>query len=151
MFCSQVLNDTVSISRVMNAVAAGTTTQNGDPVDLEGADGVLFIALFGALTAGQVTALKAQQSEDDGVADDYSDLEGTLVGPLLDTAGNKLLVLDVFRPEKRYVRPVVVRGTANAVIDGVVAIKYSLRSIPGTHGASVAAAEAHVTPAEGTA
>lgn len=148
---SQILKDQVSISRVLNAVAAGTSVQTSSAVDMQGFDGCLFILAVGALTEDQVTSLKAQQSSDDGVVDGYSDLAGTLVGPLDDADGNKLLVLDVFRPEKRYLKAVVNRSTANAVIDGVIAIKYSARSLPTSQGASVAAAEAHVTPAEGTA
>jgi hypothetical protein len=144
----------ISIVRALNAVAAGTTVQNGTGFDMQsdgGYDGVLFILAVGALTATQVTALKAQQSDDNGSADDYTDLTGTLTGPLADGDGNKLVVLDIFRPGKRYVRPVVNRATANAVIDGVIAIGYRNRTPPTAQGANVAFSEAHVSPAEGTA
>ena len=115
------------VSRSLNAVAAGTTDQNGAGVDMQadgGYDGVTFIAAFGTLTATQVTQIKAQQSDDDGSTDDYTDLAGTLVGPLADGDSNKLLVLEIFRPTKRWVRCVVDRGTANAVIDGVVTFEW---------------------------
>ena len=36
------------------------------------------------------------------------------------TDSNKTLIVDLWRPTKRYVRAVVVRGTANAVVDGVI-------------------------------
>lgn len=145
------LHDEIKITRVLNAVAAGTSVQAATAVDMTGFDGVLFIALLGTLTATQVTSLKAQQSSDAAVADDYSDLLGSNVGPLADGDSNKMLVLDVFRPEKRYVKPVVVRGTANAVIDGVIAIQYTARSLPTAHAASVAFSEKTASPAEGTA
>ena len=147
------LSDEVKITRVLNGVAAGTTDQNGTGLNMAGFDGVLFVALFGALTATQVTSLKGQQSDDDGSADAYGDLEGTSVGPLADGDGNKCLVLDIFRPAKQYVRPVIDRGTANAVIDGVIAIQYTARSLPVAQAAAagVAFAEKHATPAEGTA
>jgi hypothetical protein len=151
MFNSQLLKDFCVPQRVMNAVAAGTSVQTSSAVNMAGADGCLFILLVGTLTATQVTALKAQQSDDDGSADDYDDLEGTLVGPLGDDDDNKMLVLDVFRPSKQYLKAVVNRATANAVIDGVIAIKYSVREAPITNDASVAFAEGHVTPDEGTA
>lgn len=144
----------ISVVRALNAVAAGTTVQNGTGFDMQsdgGYDGVLFILAVGTLTATQVTALKAQQSDDNGSADDYTDLAGTLTGPLADADSNKLLVLDIFRPSKRYVRPVVNRATGNAVIDGVIAIGYRNRTPPTAQGSNVAAAEAHVSPAEGTA
>lgn len=146
------LSSDVKITRVMNAVAAGTSAQNSTAVDMAGWDGCLFVASFGTLTATQVTSIKAQQSADSGGSpDDFSDLTGTLVGPLADGDSNKMLCLDVQRPGKRHLRCVVNRGTANAVIDGVIAIQYKGRTLPATQPTSVAAIERHLTPAEGTA
>ena len=133
----------------MDAEAAGTTARNSSAVDMQGWEGVLFIALFGALTATQVTAIKAQQATSSGGA--FSDLAGTKVGPLADADDNKALVLDVKRPRERYVRCVVDRDTADAVIDGVIAIQYGARKVPAAHGATVAAAESHTSPAAGAA
>ena len=140
----------IKVTRVMNAVAAGTTTQNGTGVDMTGFEGVLFVAAFGTLTATQVTSLNAQQSSDDGSTDTYDDLAGTKAGPLADADSNKLLAIDVYRPQKKFVRPTVVRGTANAVIDGVIAIQYNLKKEPSTQPTSVSASKAIVSPAEGT-
>lgn len=139
------------VQRVLNAVAAGTTDQTSSAVDMEGFEGCFFIALFGTLTATQVTSIKAQQSSDDGGSDAYSDLEGTSVGPLADADSNKALVLDVYRPQKRYLKCVVDRGTANAVIDGVFAIKYGARKAPVSNGSTVSASEVAISPDEGTA
>ena len=105
----------LQITRCLNGVAAGTTDQNGSAVDMQGYEGVIFIALLGALTASQVTELKAQQSADSGGSpDDFSDIAGSKVGPLADGDGNKMLVLEIVNPQKRYVRPVLLRETANA-------------------------------------
>jgi hypothetical protein len=138
------------VVRVMNGVAAGTTDQNGTGVDMTGFEGVAFVAALGAITASAVTSLKAQQSDDDGSADDYTDLEGTDV-PIDDDEDNKLLILDIYRPRKRYVRPVLLRETANAVIDGIYAVLYGPKDEPITPDASVAETELHVSPDEGTA
>ena len=135
--------------RVMNAVAAGTTVQNSTAVDMSGYEGVIFLASFGALTATQVTSLKAQQGLTSGGS--FADLLGTLVGPLADGDGNKMLSLDVYRPRERFVRAVINRATANAVIDGVVAILYGPKKAPPAKDATVAFAENHQSPAEGTA
>lgn len=144
------LND-VKIQRVMNGVVAGTSDQTSSAVDTQGFTGCCFVASFGALTASQVTQIKVQQSDDDGASDAYSDLEGSLVGPLADADGNKQLVVDIVRPQKRYLKLVVDRGTANAVIDGVVAYLYGAKSLPVTQPSSVMAAETKVSPSEGTA
>lgn len=141
----------IKITRVMNAVAAGTSNQNGSTLDMSGWDGVQFIAAFGTLTATQVTGLKAQQGAASGMGD-AADLAGSAVGPMADGDGNKCLVLDIYRPQERYVRCVVTRGTANAVIDGVIAIQYRGRKAPVTQDTTtIAANESHVSPAEGTA
>jgi len=145
------LSSDVKITRVMNAVAAGTSDQNGTGVDMSGFDGVMFVASFGTLTATQVTSLKAQGSSDDGSSDTYADLTGTLVGPMDDDDDNKVLVLDVQQPKERYIRPVINRATANAVIDGIVAIQYKARDVPVTQGSTVSGVERHLAPAEGTA
>jgi hypothetical protein len=145
------MQEETKILRVMNAVAAGTTDQNSTGVNMAGWESVEFVAAFGALTATQVTSLKLQQSSDDGSADAYSDLAGTSSGALADGDGNKLIRLEIVNPEKRYVRAVVDRGTANAVIDGVIAILRRPRSLPITQDASVSKYESHVRPAEGTA
>ena len=145
------LLEKVRFQRVMNAIAAGTTDQNSSSVDLEddgGYKGVLFCALFGTLTATQVTSIHGEQSEDDS---SFAGLEGTSVGPFADDDDNQMLLLDIYRPAERYVRCVVDRGTANAVIDGVVAISYDGYEAASTQDSStVAFSEAHVSPAEGT-
>jgi hypothetical protein len=139
----------VKITRVLNAAAAGQTVQNGAVIDMANYEGVVFIAAFGTLASGAVTGLKAQQGLQSNLSD-AADLAGTALA-IADTADNKLLVLDVFRPAKRYVRAVVTRGTADAVIDGVVAIQYGTRVLPATQDSTVAGIETHVSPVEGTA
>lgn len=141
----------IKVTRVLNAVAAGTSNQNSSVLDMSGWDGVLFVAALGALTATQVTGLKAQQGSASNLSD-AADLIGTGVGPLADGDSNKCLALDIYRPQERYVRCVLTRGTANAVIDGVVAIQYRGRKSPVTQDTTtLAASESHVSPAEGTA
>ena len=141
-----------AIKRVMNAVAAGQTVQNSSSVDMSDAECVTFIASFGTISASAVTNIKAQQSDDDGSADDWTDLEDSQGATLTPTTDNsKVLVLEVVRPLKKYVRCVVNRATGNAVIDGVVAIKTHLRVSPATHDTTVKDANVVVGPAEGTA
>lgn len=145
------LSDVVKTVRVMNAVAAGTTDQNGTGVDMQGYDAVRFVAGFGTLTATQVTSLKAQQSSDNGSSDAYADIEGSDTGNAGDDDDNDLLITDLIRPTERYVRPVVLRETANAVIDFVIAELYRARDIPVTQDATVIACNKVTNKGEGTA
>lgn len=134
--------------RSSNAVAAGTSAINGAVVDMQGYEGVLFIAGFGAITAGAVTSLKAQQGDQSG-GGDQADLAGTAV-TVPDTASNKLAFLDVFRPTKRYVRGVVSRATQNAVLDFLIAIPYGSRKKPPALDATVTSGKTVVSPDAGT-
>ena len=65
--------------------------------------------------------------------------------------GYKVAVIEVKRPQKRDLKLVIDRGTQNAVIDGVFAIKHGLRKAPAALHTTVAGLEVHAGPAEGTA
>lgn len=123
-------------TRCVNATAAGTTNVNGPVLDMQGFDSVVFEACFGALTAGQVTKIKAQAgNKADG--SDMADLAGAETVAMADADSNKMLVLEVFRMTNlRYIRVVVERGTANAVIDSVVATQYHSHKQPESDDAS---------------
>lgn len=138
-------------ARVMNAVAAGTTSQNSSSVDCSDCESVTFIAAFGTITTGAVTSIKVQGSDDDGSSDDFTDLAGTSVA-VADDQDNKVAIVTITRPRKKFNRLVVVRGTQNAVIDGVIAIKTNPRKTPVTQPSTViATSKTVVSPAEGTA
>ena len=139
------------ITRCHDAIAAGTTDQNGTGLDMSGYNGVTFIASFGAIVAGAATGIKAQQSDDDGSSDAYSDIVGTAIA-IDDDEDTGMLVLDIIRPTKQWVRLVVTRGTQNATIDGAIALQYGAATQPVTHDATtVMDTEVHDDPAEGTA
>ena len=123
----QQLNEETKVIRVINATAAGSTPINGTVIDMQNWDGVRFIAALGALTATQVTNLKAQQ----GAAangSDAADIVGAVTGNAADGDSNKVLLLDVCEPTGRYVRCVLGRATALAVVDGVTAEQYRGRT-----------------------
>lgn len=121
----------VSVTTLSTGVVAGSTnvtTLAG--VDMKGYTGVVFLVLLGTLTATQVTKLKAQYSNDDGSTDAYSDIAGSSTAAAADADAGKFLVLDIHKPLKRYVKPVITRATANAVITTVIAIRYSAATAP---------------------
>lgn len=139
------------VTRVSNAVAAGTTDINSSSVDMSGFDSVTFYVLFGTITASAVTSVKAQQSSDDGSSDTFADLTGTGI-TVADDDDNQVVVLEIDQPRERYVRCVVDRGTQNAVVDGIIAVQHNAKTVPVTHDSStVVSSEYHHAPAEGTA
>lgn len=119
--------DLHKIDRISAVVASGTTDVNGTSVDLQadgGWDGVVFLASLGTPAADNI--MKAQQSDDNGSTDGWSDLadSGVPVG-----ASDESQFIDLHEPAKRYVRPVITRGTASTV-ESIWAIRYRGRSVP---------------------
>lgn len=147
---AQISNST-KITRVLNAVAAGTTVQTSSAVDMANFDGVRFIVSLGVGSASSVGAVKA--SDCDTVGGSYNDIAGSLGTAFTPTTDdNKVWVLDIYRPTHRFVKCIVNRATGNTVIDSVIAEQYGARVQPKTDDATtVLGRKALVSPADGTA
>lgn len=145
------LSTSGKVTRVVNGVSAGQATNNGTAVDMKGFDSVTFYVLIGAIASTGTVEVKAQQSSDNGSSDAFSDLEGSAI-TYTDADDNKVVVLEIANPQKRYVRPVVTTATANGVIDGCIAVQTAADAEPVTHSSTTVleAALLHA-PAEGTA
>ena len=137
----------IKFTRVMDAVAAGTSDQNSSSVDMKSYDAVTFCVGFGAITASAVTSIKVQGSDDDSA---WSDLAGTAVS-VADSDDDKIVLAEINCPQQRYLRVVVDRGTQNAVIDFGVALQSKANAAPVTQSSSVLGSEFHQAPAAGTA
>lgn len=118
----------IKLTRVMNDVVAGTTEQKSSVIDMQGYDGVIFVLLVGDITSTCVlTATVNQNTANSTSSPSPTAIANAVVGPI--TAGasdndNGVYVIDVYRPVDRYVFLDITRTTANAVIDGVIAIQY---------------------------
>lgn len=130
------------ITRVENAAAAGQTELKTDVLDMSGYDGVMFVAILGDVTDTSVLTLTAKQntanSDSSPTPTSITGASATFTAGASD-ADNKLLVVDVVRPTSRYVFASLTRTTANAVVDGIIAIQYRSRSVPVTQGSTVLA------------
>jgi len=137
------------VTRVQNAAAVGTSTLTTAAVDMAGWDGVMFLVLFGTITDG-TPSIKARQGQQANMSDG-ADLLGTLVAGAI-TDDNKGLIVDVYRPQERYVDAQIIRaGATGAVVDGAIAVQYRGRTKPSVQDVTIAASEAHQSPVEGTA
>jgi hypothetical protein len=147
---SQISN-TTKIVRVMNAVAAGTSVQTSSAVDMAGFEGVRFIVSLGVGSASSVGQVKASQSTTSGGS--YSDIAGSLGTAFTPTTDdNKVWVLDIYRPTKRFVKCIVNRAAGNTVIDTVTAELYEPRNFPTVDDATTVLGHKQlVAPIEGTA
>lgn len=128
------------ISKPSAAVAAGTSAVNGTGVAMAGYENVLFIACIGDVLDTGTLALKAQTCTDAG-GTGAADITGATTSTFTADAtsgDNKILVLDVIRPNGTFVRPVLTRGVANAVVENIVAIRYGYKKPPVPQALSVA-------------
>ncbi len=148
------LTNKVATIRGHAPVAAGLTAVSDSAViDMQGYDSVRIIVGFGALTASAVTSVKVQEADAKASATaltNGADLEGSNVA-VADSEGSKLVIIDIVKPQKRYLQPVIGRGTANAVVDLVIYELYGARKLPVTQDGTVSHSEIHVSPDEGTA
>jgi hypothetical protein len=132
----------------LTIVKAGTSTGGGaidtDSVDMQGFEGVRFFGVFETADAGNFASI--EQSSDDGSSDDFTGLLGTKVVPG-DSAD--AFSIDVYRPEKRYVRAAIIRAGADTVLGEIYALQYGAKSAPTTQGSTVDH-EDHISPIEGT-
>lgn len=130
--------DNSLIKRASNAVAAGTTDVDPSGIDVQGYNSITFIFAFGTLTDTAVTSCSVKGSDDNSTFTALTDDSSTAVSvSVADTADNKLVVIEVINPTNRYLKPFIDRGTANAVVDGIIAILRNSRSQPTTADATV--------------
>ena len=139
------------VTRVLNAVAAGTSVQTSSAVDMAGFDGVRFIVSLGVGSASSVGQIKA--SDCDTVGGSYNDIAGSLGTAFTPTTDdNKVWILDILRPTHRFVKCVVNRATGNTVIDSVIAEQYGPRAEPKSDDATTGLGrKLLVSPIDGTA
>ena len=105
--------------RALAAVAAGTSDQKSQGIDCAGFDVVAFALLLGTITSTATLTVKLQGSDTD-VDGDFVDLENTGLD-IADSESGLVAILECVRPQYRYIRLYIDRGTANTVIDGVLA------------------------------
>jgi len=139
------LSSKVKVTKVLaNQTSAGTAL-NSASVDMQGFEGCIFVGVINTANAGNFA--NVAQSSDDGVGDAFADLAGTKVVP---GDNNDSFMIDIFKPRERYLRCEIDRSGANTATGDVYAIQYGARKMPTSQGATVDA-EAHISPAEGTA
>lgn len=130
-------------------VAAQTALPGaGLDLGLYGADRVLMVVTFGALTAGAVTSIKAQTDTTVDFDDSPADIAGTAQTVAQATGSDKTFMIDLYNPPGRYVRLSVSRGTANAVVASAFYLVYGMRNRPAVQTHAV---EVHIDKIAGTA
>ena len=143
---SSLLSQRVKVDFGGAATGAGTSAVNGSSFSMVGYEGAMFFSRYGTPAANNVA--KLQQSDDDGVADDWTDLAGSQV---VAGASDENQFVEVFKPTKKFVRPVFARGTSSTLGE-IWCIRYGARNLPVQNVVSgTTAGKSVASPAEGTA
>jgi hypothetical protein len=136
----------IKLTVISAAAAAATTAVNSSIIDMTGFDGVLFVAVTGVLTISSVVTLTIQENT-------LNQTGGMTAIPAGNTAAYTALgtetlngfQVDVYRPQQEFLRAVLTRSAANAVVNSIVAIQYQANHKPTVQDASVLAS-AFVAP-----
>ncbi len=141
------LSTSTKLIKVKDHSGAATSDVDSDGVDTAGYTGVMFFTSFGTAAADNI--INAQQSSDNGVGDSFGDLAGSAVG--LTGASDEDQWVDIYRPQKRYVRCHVERATSTTV-ESIWALLYGpvVQPVDNVTSGTIVG-ETHYSPAEGTA
>lgn len=126
------------IAEVLAPVAAASNTDsNSDILDMAGWDGVVFIVPLTDSAATGVATLNVQENtanSDSGMTTVATATDTCVVN---DDINNTLLIVDVYKPLKRYIQGNVTSATANIAFGNMIAIKYKGKKAPITDDSSV--------------
>jgi hypothetical protein len=131
----------VVVTVVSPAAVAGTTAIDSSVLDMQGFDGVMYIALTGDATSGTVLTLTAKENTANSTSSPTptSGPSATYTATGASDADSMALIVDEYRPTKRYSYANLTRTTQNCVIGGIIAIQYQAHSKPTSQAASVIA------------
>ena len=131
------------LDRVLNSVVAGTSDQDSDRVDMQtvgdGADEITFLLLLGDVTDTSALEIQVFEHTADAASGTQITSSNCTFTAGASSADNKIMACTVKRSKitKRYLWARIKRGTANAVIDGVLAVVSGVRSLSVTQSADV--------------
>ncbi len=124
------LSKDVKFTRVSNSAVAATTDVDSSRVDMTGYDSVMFVALLGDVTSTSVLQILAKSNAADSTSSSTTEATGTAVTAGATDNDNVLYGVDLHKPTLRYAYCTLKRGTANAVVDGILAIQYNASKGP---------------------
>lgn len=141
------LSKECKIVPIEDSVAAGKATTVGEIVDIKGFNSACFIYKLGAVTDGAAITLKVYESAAANMAN-AAELAGASAAIAVTASDSeKMLVVDILRPRKRYLRPTIVTATQNVEIDSAFAILYNPATKPVVQPTAVGVNTLVVSPA----
>jgi hypothetical protein len=145
------LLNNIEFVEVLAPVTAGSSIDSdSDIIDMSGFDGVVFVTPITDSVATGVATLNVEQNSANsgsGMAA-LSGATATVTSASNDDVNGQLLIVDVYRPEERYLRANLTSATANIAYGNTIAMKYKSSKAPVAQGATVAASTLVVSPNE---
>lgn len=137
------LSKDTKLTVVSPSAAAATTAIDSSILDMQGYEGVMFIALTGDVldTSALTLTVKGNSANSLTVPTPVVQAATTLFTADATSADSKALLVDLYKPALRYVFATLTRATANAAIGGILALQYSAGNKPTTQDASVIASK----------
>lgn len=126
------LSKNVAIDQVLGYYAAGTTKRTSDIIDMQGWEGVVFVAGLGTIIeAGTIDVFVEQNTANatSGMARLATTTAHTVTSANAALA-KSAIVVEVHKPQERYLQCNITPATQNAVILGIVAIRYNGKLAP---------------------
>ena len=121
------------------ATAAGTGTITSAVVDMQGFDSVALIVYLGDVDSGSVLTLTGNTNDVDSTSGGTALAEAATFTAGASDADDGLMVLDLHMPREQYVFATLGRASADAAVNGMVAILYNAHQKPTTQDAKVGA------------
>ena len=136
----QLTND-VKITVVSPAATAATSAIDSSILDMQGYEGVMFIALTGDVTSGSVITMtvKGNTANHLTVPTPITQKATATITAGATDSDSKALVVDLYKPALRYVFANITRTTQDTILGGIIAIQYQAGNKPTTNDASVIA------------
>ncbi len=127
------LSKNVLVTSVLDVTSAASTDTEATVLDMSGFEGVLFVARFATDNTSTMKGLHVQAgASSDG--SDAIDVTGSEVTCTSTAAA--VVVLDVYKPTKRYVEAVL-ETSASTDQNTITAVQYGARVLPVTQGNEV--------------
>jgi hypothetical protein len=127
------LTDNIKIMEVLTPEGlANNTDENSDRIDMSGWDGVVFVVPITDIDDTGVATLTVEQNDSDsdiGMSA-LEDAEATATSATDDDLNDQLLIVDVYRPTKRYVQGVITSSADNVAFGNMIAILYNGSKFP---------------------
>lgn len=125
-------------------VSAGTTdVLASTEIDMQGYDSLMVVGCIGAIAASGSVSMQLKNSDTSGTYGSGTiDNIGSAAANSADTDDNKLLILEVHKPPRRYIKVYTTRATGNITPLALVAILFNAKDVPVTQSTSVGGVEA---------